>query len=113
MTVGNEVVQIASKYGNLGNDMNDILKEISSAGSSLKNSSSEFVQGNQVWTLKNGWKTKIKNPSNVFFCKNLHLTDETNSTDDDNLIVEIYIWYNTFNLLTLGIIEPIYWLKPT
>ena len=43
MAVGHDVSLIASKYGNLGNDMNDILKEISAAGLSLKNSAGDFV----------------------------------------------------------------------
>ena len=48
MSVGHEVSIIASKYGNLGNDMNDILKEISTAGYSMKNAAQDFVQGKHL-----------------------------------------------------------------
>ena len=43
MAVGHEVQQLAAKYGNLANEFNNVLQEVSTAGGYLNAASKEFI----------------------------------------------------------------------
>ena len=44
IAVGHVVAQLATKYGNLSADFNEVLKEVSTAGGHLHQAAAEFVR---------------------------------------------------------------------